>query len=144
MTLAPRLTFTLKIKLEDWSCNSAYLAWLQSYQQNFFLFSGQIFCFQKIPTDFSCCVPIKNFCKNFQESAPASCTKKSAQKIFLFYRKNLRFQNFLAFYRKIFRAENILGRIKSWSQISSKFILSHLKKSWLLSAYSTRVPWSWK
>ena len=27
-----------------------------------FLFSGKIFCFQKIPTDFSCGVPIKNFC----------------------------------------------------------------------------------
>ena len=53
---------------------------------------------------------------NSQKSAPASCTKKSAQKIFLFYRKNLRFQNFLAFYRKIFRAENILGRIKPWIQ----------------------------
>ena len=67
---------------------------LQSYQHNFFLLSGQIFCCQKIPTDFSCCVFIKNFCKNFQESASASCTKKSAQKIFLFYRKNLSFQNF--------------------------------------------------
>ena len=30
-----------------------------------------IFCFQKIPTDFSCCAPIKNFEKSFSEICPS-------------------------------------------------------------------------
>ena len=47
------------------------------------LFSGQIFCLQTIPTDLSCCAPIKNLC-NSRKSAQASCTKKYAQKLFLF------------------------------------------------------------
>ena len=47
-------------------------------------------------------------CRNLPQLAEP---KKSAQKNFLFYRKNLRFKTFQAFYRKIFRHENILDRI---------------------------------
>ena len=55
---------------------------------------------------------------NVHEYAPASCNKKSAEKMVMFHRpKKLRFQNFLAFYRKIFRAENILDRIKTRSKL---------------------------
>ena len=89
--------------------------WVQSYQQKIFLFSCQIFCFQKIPTDFSCSVPIKNFCKNLQEPAPASCTKKSAHNfVFVLQKKKLSFKIFWLFYRKFFKPENIFDKIKPW------------------------------
>ena len=57
--------------------------------QEIFLFSGQIFCFLKIPTDFLCCAPSKIYIKHSQEYAPASSTKTSAQNIFLFLEKKI-------------------------------------------------------
>ena len=96
-----KLTFKIFSMIAIWSeyCHTEnkIFCGAQSYQQIFFCFLAK----------FSCCVFIKYLCKNFQESAPVSCTEK-----ILFYRKNLRFQKFLAFYRRIFRSEIILDKIK--------------------------------
>ena len=99
--------------------------WVQSYQQKIFLFSCQIFCFQKIPTDFSCSVPIKNFCKNLQEPAPASCTKKSAHNfVFVLQKKKLSFKIFWLFTENFSNQKIFLIRLNPGvSLIFGKFSL---------------------
>ena len=70
---------------------------LNLMNRKIFPFSGQIFSFQKFPAHFSCCAPIKNFCKNFSVNLPQLAAPKNLhRKKFLFYNKNLRLKIFLA------------------------------------------------
>lgn len=78
------------------------LARVQSYEHKNFLFSGLIFCFQKIPTDFSCCVPIKISVNNFQESPPALAAPKNLYPKFLCFTEKLKVSKFSGFLQKIF------------------------------------------
>ena len=62
-------------------------------------FTVIFYVFRKFLQIFHVVFPSKISVNNSQEYDPASCNKKSAKQIFLFY-------------RKIYRAENILDRIK--------------------------------
>ena len=108
------------VETRPWTVDGRVDGWMDGWMEAKaglrIAYSNQKFCLQKIPTDFSCCVPINNFCKEFL----GICNKKSALIFLFFYRKKLRVQNFLSFYRKIFRAENILDRIKPWCLIVGK------------------------
>jgi hypothetical protein len=56
-------------------------------------------------TDFSNCVPIKNYEEKCAEILPASSTKKTCQKKFQIFRKNMWILKFLNLSEKIFRTQ---------------------------------------
>ena len=65
-----------------------------------FCFLAKFSFFRKFLQIFHVVLPLQISVSNSKKSVPVSFTKKSAQKIVLFYSKNLRFQNFLAFLQK--------------------------------------------
>ena len=82
------------------------------HRMSSFCFLDKFSVFKKFLQIFHVASVTKISVSKTQESAPASCTKQSVQKTFMFYKKNFRLPNFMAFYRKIFKAEDILNRIK--------------------------------